>query len=481
VSAKDLVALIAGAEIGRVQCDASGRLRFQYAEAWRRRDDALHLSLSMPPANPEHGHASIHTYLWGLLPDNEVVLGRWGQRFHVSPRNAFALLGHVGEECAGAVQFVRPERLADLQGVGPLDVAWLDELQVADRLRALREDQGAWRSPRDTGQFSLAGAQPKTALLLQQGRFGVPAGRTPTTHILKPPHRDRPGHVENEHVCLALARELGLAAASAEVRRFGTEVAIVVARYDRVSTQSLAAAEGARAAALAAVAAAEAVAADARATANSAAAAAEAAARAQTLGELAKSQPILRLHQEDLCQALGVHPASKYESEGGPSAARIVQLLRAHSSSPERDVGAFVDALIFNWLVAGTDGHAKNYSLLHAAGGRVRLAPLYDLASALPHPDLDPRRLRLAMRVGSTYRIHDIGARQWATCAKGLGLDPDAVIARARTLAGQIPDRVRDIEQRVVAEGLDAAVIQRLTALLNEHVQRCVVALHASA
>lgn len=481
MKAKELVALIDGAEAGRVHCDASGRLRFLYAEAWRQREDAPHLSLSMPPANPEHGHAPIHAYLWGLLPDNEVVLERWGQRFHVSPRNAFALLGHVGEECAGAVQFVHPERLLDLQAAAPLDVAWLEEAQVADRLRALREDQGAWRSPRDTGQFSLAGAQPKTALLLQDGRFGVPAGRTPTTHILKPPHRDRPGHVENEHVCLALAREVGLAAASAEVQRFGSEMAIVVARYDRVSTQSLAAAEAARAAARAAEAAAGAAATDARAPANAVAGAAEAAARAQTLEDLAKIQPILRLHQEDLCQALGIHPASKYESEGGPSAARVVQVLRAHSSSPERDINAFVDALIFNWLIAGTDGHAKNYSVLHAAGGRVRLAPLYDLASALPYHDLDARRLRLAMRVGSTYRIQDIGVRQWATCAKGLDLDPDAVVARARSLAEQIPDRMRDVEARVVSEGLDAAVVGRLAALLQEHVQRCKTALQAPA
>ena len=468
MNAKELVALIAGVEAGRVQCDASGRLRFRYAEAWRRREDALHLSLSMPPADPEHGHARIHSYLWGLLPDNELVLERWGRRFQVSPRNAFALLGHVGEECAGAVQFVPAERLPDLQGAGPPDVAWLDESQVADRLRALREDQGAWRSPRDTGQFSLAGAQPKTALLVQDGRFGVPAGRTPTTHILKPPLRDRPGHVENEHVCLALARELGLAAATAEVRRFGTELAIVVARYDRVSTRDLAASEAARAAAT-------------RSTTNATAAAEEAAARARALEQLAGTQPILRLHQEDLCQALGVHPASKYENEGGPSAARIVPLLRAHSSSPEQDVGAFVDALIFNWLIAGTDGHAKNYSLLHAAGGRVRLAPLYDLASALPYPDIDPRRLRLAMRVGTTYRIPDIGIRQWGSCAKGLDLDPDAVIARARQLAAQIPDRLHDLERRTVADGLDAGIVRRLTGLLHEHVRHCREALQAPA
>src|SRR5207247_751940 len=133
---------------------------------------------------------------------------------------------------------VLPERVDALRGSGPLEVAWLEERDVAARLRALREDQGAWRSPRDTGQFSLAGAQPKTALLFRGGRFGVPSGRTPTTHILKPPLRDFPGHVENEHLCLTLARGLGLPTARSEVRRFGDEVAIVVTRYDRAETSA---------------------------------------------------------------------------------------------------------------------------------------------------------------------------------------------------------------------------------------------------
>ncbi len=459
MSAKELVALISGEEAGRVHCDPSGRLQFRYAEAWRGREDALHLSLSMPPANPEHGHAPIHAYLWGLLPDNDVVLERWGQRFHVSSRNAFALLGHVGEECAGAVQFVHPERLDDIQGAGPMDVAWLGESEVADRLRALREDQGAWRSPRDTGQFSLAGAQPKTALLCQDGRFGVPAGRTPTTHILKPPHRDRPGHVENEHVCLELARALGLHAAESEVRRFGDELAIVIARYDRLPTSAVAGPVAG--------------------TAPAEGASRSKPSRAKARTSAGEGQPILRIHQEDTCQALGVHPTRKYQAEGGPTPRKIAELLRSHSSNPQADVAAFVDALVFNWLIAGTDGHAKNYSLLHAAGGRVRLAPLYDLASALPYPDLDPRRLRLAMRIGSAYRIQDITRRHWAACAQELGLDPEHVAVRTRELAVQVPGLLVAIEGRVVKEGLDATVVRRMIALVTEHALRCLAVLDA--
>lgn len=432
---RELHVLIAGTEAGRVSMNRDGALRFEYADAWRRRDDALYLSLSMPLARAEHPHDVVHPFLWGLLPDNEVVLERWGQKFQVSARNPFALLANVGEDCAGAVQFVRPERLDALRATEPPEVEWLSDADIAARLRALREDQGAWRGPRDTGQFSLAGAQPKTAFLLEDGRFGVPAGRTPTTHILKPPMRDRPGHVENEHLCLTLAREVGLAAAASEVRRFGDELAIVVTRFDRV----------------------EAGGSDAR---------------------KARREPsVVRLHQEDMCQALAVHPAAKYQSEGGPAPARIAALLREHSTQAEEDVTAFFDALAFSWLTAGTDAHAKNYSVLHSAGGRVRLAPLYDLATALLYPGLDPERLRLAMKIGSKYRLRDIVRRHWIACAEELGLDGREALARLERMMDEIPGRLVAIGPRLTKDGLDGAVVAKLLDVLARHVVRCRAAL----
>ena len=212
---------------------ARGRLTFIYEEDWRAARGATPLSLSMPLAAAEHGHRPVEAFLWNLLPDNEAVLARWAQRFQVSARNPFALLSHVGEDCAGAVQFVRPDRLDAVIGEGPSAIEWLDERGVAERLRALRDDHAAWRTPRDTGQFSLAGAQPKTALLWQKGRWGVPSGRMPTTHILKPPTGEFDGHAENEHLCMRLASALGLIAAHSEVRRFEDQIAIVIERYDR--------------------------------------------------------------------------------------------------------------------------------------------------------------------------------------------------------------------------------------------------------
>src|SRR5208282_2743710 len=148
----------------------------------------------------------------------------------------------------------------------PGKLAWLSEDEIAERLRALRADHSAWRAATDTGQFSLAGAQPKTALMFQNGRWGVPSGRTPTTHILKPPTGEWDGHAENEHFCLLLARRLGLVVPNSSVLHFGDEVAIVIERYDRVRHED----------------------------------------------------KWLRVHQEDMCQASGTHPVHKYENEGGP-------------------------------------------------------------------------------------------------------------------------------------------------------------------
>ena len=230
---KELIAIIEGREMGRVARDNRGKLSFTYNEQWRNAPDAYPLSISMPLALTEHGNAKVDPYLWGLLPDNSNVLDQWGKRFHVSPRNAFGLIANVGEDCAGAVQFVQPERLDAILGQAPPEIEWLDDAAIAQRLRTLRADHSAWRIPRDTGQFSLAGAQPKTAFLLENGRWGVPSGRMPTTHILKPPTGDLDGHVENEHFCLELARSLGLPTVSSRIMHFQDEIAIVVERYDR--------------------------------------------------------------------------------------------------------------------------------------------------------------------------------------------------------------------------------------------------------
>src|SRR5580692_9537941 len=144
----ELVTLLDGKEVGRVRNEARGRLTFVYDDDWRNAPDAYPLSLSAPLAAAQHGPSAIRPFLWGLLPDNELVLGRWATRFQVSARNVFALIAHVGEDCAGAVQFVTPGRLDAIRSGREDKVEWLDESEVAKRLRMLREDHSAWRLPR---------------------------------------------------------------------------------------------------------------------------------------------------------------------------------------------------------------------------------------------------------------------------------------------------------------------------------------------
>jgi serine/threonine-protein kinase HipA len=425
----ELVALLGGIEVGRVLRDKRGRLTLVYDQDWREAADAYPLSLSMPLAAEKHGPAAIEAFLWGLLPDNELVLQRWARKFQVSARSAFALMAHLGEDCAGAVQFVPPERLEELQSGSQDKVEWLDERNIAERLRALREDHAAWRLPRDTGQFSLAGAQPKTALLLEKDRWGIPCGRIPTTHILKPPTGQFDGHAENEHVCLAVARALGLPAASSQVKKFENEIAIVVERYDR-----------------------------------------------QPSGD-----DILRVHQEDACQALAVMPTQKYQNEGGPGVSDVLELLSTQSSERQEDMSTFLGAIGFNWLIAGTDAHAKNYSLLITGGPRVRLAPFYDLASILPYDEFDLHKVKLAMKIGGEYELLNIGLRQWQKLAQEIRTDADALTNRLRTMAEQLPDAISQASASAREEGLDTAIIDRLATRLTERAKECTHLLTAAA
>ncbi|GID30222.1 HipA N-terminal domain-containing protein [Paractinoplanes brasiliensis] len=211
---RNLVVLLSGHRVGDLVQGPGGVLALGYDADYRSSEAALPLSLSLPLTQPSHAGAVVRSYCQGLLPDNESVLERWGREFQVSAGNPFALLTHVGEDCAGAAQFVPAERVeAMTENKG--DVVLLTDEQVAERLRILRRDPSAWHLA-GTGQFSLAGAQAKTALHLDTvtGQWGDPSGAIPTTHILKPAVTGFDDHDLNEHLCLRAAQNLGLRAAA---------------------------------------------------------------------------------------------------------------------------------------------------------------------------------------------------------------------------------------------------------------------------
>jgi serine/threonine-protein kinase HipA len=339
----------------------------------------------------------------------------------VRDQSAFALLRHVGEDIAGAAQLVRPDRVQAASEPGPV-IPVCDE-DVADRLGLLRSDPVAWGPAAGGGQFSLAGAQPKFALHYEDGQWGIPTGRTPTTHIIKPAIRELADQDITEHMSMRAARLLGLSVPETEIRVFGEERAFVVRRYDRVRTES----------------------------------------------------GWLRVHQEDMCQSLGAEPTAKYEDQGGPSAIDIARLVRrlVTGGSQEQDVRRFADALIYNWVIAGTDAHAKNYAFL-LAPGQVRLAPFYDLNSYLPYrrPGHAPR---LSMKIGSyKTRPEQIVAADWGQLARDIRLDADELLARVGDLARAAPDAFSSVaaedSMRALASPLPARLVDDVAVWAAERV-----------
>jgi len=417
----DLDVLIEGELIGRVRMNKSGRLSFDYEPRWRDSPGGYSLSVSMPLASITYSHNLVSPYLWNLLPENPHILQRWGQQFHVSAASPFKLLNFVGADLPGAAQFFPPAQLASIQSQQRPSIDWISWDELAQRLTQLRSDAAAVRRPGDSGKMSLPGAQAKTAFSWDNKgkRWGVPSGRAPTTHIIKPAISGFAGLVENEHLCQAIAARLGLPAAKSSVLTLGDTSYLVIERFDR-------------------------------------------------LPPAPGSAFVQRVHQEDMCQALGLMPGRKYQQDGGPGIADIVSLIRRVSSDPNTDVERFLDANAFNWLIGGTDAHAKNYSLLIGAGDEVRLSPLYDLSSQLPYPELIDQRV--AMKIGDHYDIPLIGFTEWQSLASACAVNPEILMDRLRHLTDRLPDVISAARDQALTDGLNRRIITDLATLLTQHV-----------
>lgn len=394
VEKRILLVLIGGEHAGDLRQNEHGQIDFSYTDRWVSRREATPLSLSLPLAAGQHRSKAVMAYLRGLLPDSEAVLVRWGSRFGVSHNNPFALLGHVGEDVAGAVQFVKESRLEEATAPGAVD--YVDESYVESRLKALKTDRAAWTDTR--GRFSLGGAQSKFALYRSQdGRWGVPSGRSATTHIFKPALPDLAEQEINEHLCLQAAAKLGMETSRSEVSIFGDEPSIVLQRYDRM---------------------------------------------------VGAGGEVVRIHQEDMCQALGVPPEKKYQREdGGPGAGAIVNLLRSHQSpaQAQSSTETIFRSLAFNWVIYGPDAHAKNFSVM-LAGAQVRLAPLYDISSIAPYLEqYDLSRVAMAMSVNNKYRNSTINREDWEASASALGVDPDMAVSWVAEVVARAPDAFVDV------------------------------------
>ena len=366
--------------VGLLAREAGGAIEFRYAESWLARENAFPVSLSLPLREDAYRGEPVVAVFENLLPDSEALRRRVAEKVGANGFDAYSLLSRIGRDCVGALQFLPEDE--SLEETTRIQGEALDDAAIEALLLNLAQTPLGLTRDEDF-RISVAGAQEKTALLRHEGRWRKPFGTTPTTHLFKtaigrlPNGIDLSNSIENEYYCLELLRAFGLPVNAAEIVEFGATKALVIERFDRRWTMD---------------------------------------------GRL------LRLPQEDCCQALSVPPTRKYQNEGGPGIVDILNLLKG-SDIPAEDQKTFLKAQILFWLIGATDGHAKNFSLFLGPRGRFRLAPLYDVLTA--QPSLDSRhildkQMKLAMSVGKSrhYVMRFIKGRHFAQTAEAAGIAP---------------------------------------------------------
>lgn len=417
MSAPNLLAVVLGGRVvARIERTRAGVLRLTYESDARGETDTP-ISLSLLPSVGTFTGDPVEGFLSGLLPDSDRALAAIGSRYGADPRDPLSLLAAVGKDCAGAVQLCTPDEVdATIARDGAL-VA-LSDADVEMRLAELRTDEDAgWVMPGE--HWSLGGSQQKFALRHTDAGWFEAQGAQPTTHILKPGIHKLTAQALLEHVSMRAAAACGVDVAFTEYTGFNSESAIVVTRFDRAHTPD---------------------------------------------------GGLVRLHQEDLCQALGV--TEKYEDRGGPTPGRIIRLLRDESRTAadgRENVARFVDALVFNTVIAAPDGHARNYAVL-LDHDSVRLAPIFDVASGLAY-DPPPRAGRaLAMSVAGVFDPTKATGDDWRRFAAENRLDPDDILDRVRRYADVIPAAMRTaIDEVDDWDGTARTLAERLLPAVESH------------
>lgn len=432
--------LVNGRLIGRLEKETSGAVTFQYDGDWLDWEHRFAVSLSLPLQKAAYRGEPVSAVFDNLLPDNNDIRKTVAERTGADGTDAYSLLAQIGRDCVGAMQFL-PDGV-DVDARQPVRGEPISDAQIEQTLANLaRAPLGV--DPEHEFRISVAGAQEKTALLFHDGKWQRPLGTTPTTHILKPEIGtiptssgviDMSASVDNEHYCLQLMEAFGLPVAQTEIMTFGTRRVLVVERFDR---------------------------------------------QWQDDGRL------LRLPQEDCCQALGVPPTRKYQAtveghKNGPSIVDIAALLQG-SDEPTADRADFFKAQIIFWLIGATDGHAKNFSIFLRPGGGFKLTPFYDVLTAqtafddkqIPH-----KSFKLAMSVGGSrkYKILDIAGRHFAETAKEAGIGP-AIIRDAMTAILETADKAPEIALAAMPDDFPPAIHESVSRALASRIGTLAAAL----
>lgn len=417
-SRKELYIAMKGEPVGTLHRASGGALVFQYAESWLRSDQATPISLSMPLSPNPYRDPTVSNFFENLLPDDGEIRRRMQASLEADSTRPFDLLAAAGGDCIGALQLLETAEAPDVRQLDSIPVS---DSEIAETLRDLGRNPLGMKPTQDRFRISLAGVHDKTALLRLGDQWHRPQGPTPTSHILKLPigilprnGMDFSDSIENEWLCLRLLAAFGLPVPVATIESFDGVRVLVVERFDRRWS--------------------------------------------------ADDRWLVRLPHEDMCQALEISPARKYESDGGPGIADIMKVLW-QSDDPEEDRAGFFKANVLYWMLGATDGHAKNFSLALHQQGRYRLAPFYDVVSAYPavaRGQHHRSNLYMAMSVvgkNKQYAWERIHRRHWLATAKASRLpasDAETVLAdcaaRAEALAGKVESALPDDFPPAVAE-----------------------------
>ena len=402
-----------GEIVGYLSKQPSGATEFVYAEDWLSNERAYPVSLSLPLQEDSFKGAPVIAVFENLLPDSINLRTRIAEKVGADGTDAYSLLAQIGRDCIGALQFFPDDEKIDISDINIVRGEIINDEEIEKLLNNLARSPLGLNEEHDF-RISIAGAQEKTALLLHEGKWLRPFGTTPTTHILKtqigklPNELDISNSVENEFYCLTVMEAFGLLVNKVEIKTFGNTQSLVIERFDRLWSE-----DGA----------------------------------------------LIRLPQEDFCQALSIPPSRKYQNERRPhdekqpNMVEILNVLKG-SNQPAEDQKNFLKAQIIFYLIGATDGHGKNFSIFLGQGGRFALTPFYDVLTAQPFCDthkIQIKDMKMAMSVGDNrhYRMSDIRGRHFLQTVKKAGL-PDYIAQEAlEEISSTAEKALHDIEEKL--------------------------------
>ncbi|MEJ2476332.1 MAG: type II toxin-antitoxin system HipA family toxin [Desulfobacterales bacterium] len=403
----ELYIFMNGKKVGLLSRGSTGKLELRYDKNWLTSESGRPLSLSLPLTDQVYSGEVVENYFDNLLPDSQPIRNRIQKRFGAKSNNGFDLLWHIGRDCVGAIQIFPEDLEVDVQKI---EAEPLDDTAIAETLKSYRTMPLGMREDKEF-RISVAGAQEKTALLKLNDKWHLPLGTTPTSHIFKLPigriehsGMDLSDSVENEWLCHAIFKAYEIPVAKTEIMSFEGVNTLVVERFDRRWSTD-------------------------------------------------KSW-LIRLPQEDMCQALNVPPALKYESDGGPGAESIMKLLLGSTNSLE-DRKIFMTQVFLFWVLGAIDGHAKNFSIFLAPGGAFQLTPAYDVMSAYPlvaKKQLEEKRLAMAMSLKGKnrhYRWEGMFLRHWLSTAKLCNFPEESMAQIIQQILGDMDQVIEEVGSKL--------------------------------